>query len=115
MHGLVTLRPSASAAARVLRELFGHISLPFAFRLWDGTTVPVGHGEPPFTVVFKSPESFGALMRDPSPGNFAEAYVSSAVDIEGDLYAAMDVANVVETLRIPLTRKFRLLLGMWTG
>ncbi len=26
-------------------------------------------------------------MRDPSPGNFAEAYVSSAIDLDGDLYS----------------------------
>ena len=46
--------------------------------------------------VIKSPETFIALMRDPSPYNFAEAYVRAGIDLEGDLFGAMEVANAVE-------------------
>ena len=74
----------------------GALPGPFAFRLWDGTEVRLGSGMPVATAVIKSPEAFVRLMRDPSPGNFAEAYVDSAIDLEGDLFATMDVANAVE-------------------
>ena len=32
-------RPTPARAARILRELFGHITAPVAFRLWDGHEV----------------------------------------------------------------------------
>ena len=68
---------------------------------------------PVATAVIKSPEAFVQLMRDPSPGNFAEAYVDSAIDLEGDLFATMAVANAVEDVRLSPTQKVRLFLSMW--
>ena len=94
-------QPTPARAAAILREVFGGLSGPFAFRLWDGTAV------------IKSPEAFVRLMRDPSPGNFAEAYVDSAIDLEGDLFATMDVANAIEEVRLSATQKVRLFLSMW--
>ena len=102
-------QPTAARAASILREVFGGLPGPFAFRLWDGTEVRLGTG----MAVIKSPEAFVRLMRDPSPGNFAEAYVDSAIDLEGDLFATMDVANAVEEVRLSPTQKVRLFLSMW--
>jgi cyclopropane-fatty-acyl-phospholipid synthase len=102
-------RPSAPAAADVLRRVFGHVRAPFAFRLWDGTEVGLGEGPPACTVVVHRPETFARLMDDPSPGHFAEAYVSSQIDIEGDLLAAMGVANEVEDMRLGLRDKLAVL------
>jgi hypothetical protein len=109
------LHPSSAAAARVLREVFGHIQTPFAFRLWDGREVRFGSDRPACTAVIKTPETFLRLVRDPSPNNFAEAYVQSEVDIEGDLFAAMPVANAVEEIRLSPWRKLRLVLALWKG
>jgi hypothetical protein len=52
-------------------------------------------------------------MRDPTPDNFAEAYVDSAMDLEGDLFATMDVANAVEEIRLAPVQKLRIYLSMW--
>jgi hypothetical protein len=52
-------------------------------------------------------------MRDPSPLNFAEAYVEGALDLEGDLFAAMEVANAMEELRLPLRERLRLAVTLW--
>ena len=109
------LRPSPAAAARVLREVFGHIDRAFAFRLWDGREVRLGQSEPLCVAVIKTPETFTRLMRDPTPGNFAEAYVSSGIDLDGDLYSAMEVANAVEGIYLSPLRKLRLLLSLWKG
>ena len=106
-------QPTPARAAAILREVFGGLPWPFAFRLWDGTEVTLGPGMPVATAVIKSPEAFVQLMRDPSPGNFAEAYVDSAIDLEGDLFATMDVANAVEEVRLSPTQKVRLFLSMW--
>jgi hypothetical protein len=108
-------RPSPDCAASILRELFGHIPIPFAFRLWDGREVRGGAGQPVCTAVIKTPETFVRLMRDPTPYNFAVAYVDSAIDLEGDLFAAMEVANAVEEIRLSPVWKVRLLLKLWRG
>lgn len=99
-------------AAGVLRQVFASVQADFAFRLWDGTLVAFGSGEPAFTVAIHTRETFFRLMRDPTPLAFGEAYVESAIDIEGDLFAAMHVAAALEDLRLPLAQRLRLLLSM---
>src|SRR5262249_58024922 len=105
-------RPSPDRAARILGEIFAGIPSAVAFRLWDGREVRFGAGEPVCTAVIKSPDTFLRLVRDPSPYTFAVAYVESAIDLEGDLFAAMDVANVVETIRLSASKKLRLFLSL---
>jgi hypothetical protein len=104
--------PLSQRAAGVLRQVFADVQADFAFRLWDGTAVVFGTGTPAFTVVIPTPETFGRLMRDPTPLTFGEAYIDSALDIEGDLYAAMHVANALESIRLPLSQRLRLLLSI---
>ena len=41
--------------------------------------------------------------------------MESAIDLEGDLFAAMSVANTVEELRVPLLKRARILLSLWKG
>ena len=113
MIGLLTPRPSPPRAAAALRRVFGHIQAPFAFRLWNGEEVRCGHGEPACTAVIKTPETFMRLMRNPTPYTFAEAYVESAIDLEGDLFAAMEVANIVEEIRLTPMQKLRILVSFW--
>jgi hypothetical protein len=112
---IAMFHPNPAGAARVLREVFGHIRAPFAFRLWDGREVRFSSDEPACTAVIKTPETFLRLLRDPSPNTFAEAYVESAIDLEGDLFAAMPVANAVEEIRLSAWRKLRLLLMLRRG
>ena len=87
--------PTPGRAAAILREVFGGLPGAFAFRLWDGQEVRLGTGAPAVIAVIKSPETFLSLIRDPTPYNFAECYVQSRLDLEGDLFQAMDVANAV--------------------
>jgi cyclopropane-fatty-acyl-phospholipid synthase len=110
------VRPRSPArAASILRQVFGGVTSGFAFRLWDGTDVALGTGDPRFTVVVHSPETFARLIRDPTPFNFANAFVESAIDIEGDLFAAMQVADVIEALKLPLALRLRILASLWAA
>jgi cyclopropane-fatty-acyl-phospholipid synthase len=109
------LRPRPHTAAAVLRRVFGRVPASFAFRLWDGTEVRFGTDRPVCVVVIKSQEGFVALMRDPSPGHFAEAYVSGVIDLEGDLYKTMHVANAIEGLRLSAGEKLRIATAMLRG
>ena len=102
----------AYRAASVLRPIFADVHADFAFRLWDGTMVPFGAGPPAFTVVIHTPETFLRLMRDPTPFTFAETFVESAIDIEGDLFATMQVADALEDLHLPLAQRLRLLMAI---
>jgi cyclopropane-fatty-acyl-phospholipid synthase len=104
---------SSRRAAGILRRVFGQVGTGFAFRLWDGSLVELGHGAPVCTAVVHRPETFVRLMRDPSPLNFAEAYVEGALDLEGDLFAAMTVANSIEEIRLPLAERLRLAVSLW--
>jgi hypothetical protein len=105
--------PTPARAALVLRRVFGGLSTSFAFRLWDGQEVRFGPGEPVCTAVIKSPETFLSLIGNPTPYNFAEAYVQSRLDLEGDLFATMEVANAVEGLRLSRLEKLSILLSLW--
>jgi hypothetical protein len=104
--------PGPAVAARILREVFGQVQASFAFRLWDGTEVRFGNDAPVCTAVIKSPEVFMDLMRDPSPGQFAEAYVDGSIDLEGDLYRTMTVANAVEAVRVTPGQRLRIALAL---
>ena len=104
--------PSPRTAAGILRQVFGQVPASFAFRFWDGTEVRLGGGEPVCTAVILSPDTVLDLMRDPSPGNFAEAYVSGRIDLEGDLFKTMEVANAVEALRLTVGQRLRILLSL---
>ena len=104
---------SSRRAAGILKRVFDRVETGFAFRLWDGTLVELGHGVPVCTAVVHRPETFVHLMRDPTPLNFAEAYVAGALDIEGDLFAGMKVADAMEEIRLPLRERLRLYVDLW--
>ncbi|HZP39985.1 MAG TPA: hypothetical protein VFD84_00585 [Candidatus Binatia bacterium] len=107
--------PIRSAAA-LLERIFAPLPVPLGFRLWDGTSVRVGAPgpDPPCTVVFRSPRVFRRLLRRPTPLAFGEAFVGEDIDIEGDIFAAMAVANAVERLRIPLRTRLATLVRLAT-
>jgi hypothetical protein len=77
--------------------------------------VELGPGAPVCTAVVHSPEAFVRLIRDPSPLTFAEAYVDGAIDLEGDLFLAMSVANSMEDVRLSRGDRLRILLTLWRG
>lgn len=113
MLAFLTPTPTPARAAAILRRVFGSLPAAFAFRLWDGQEVGFGSDRPECIAIIKSPETFLSLIRDPSPYNFAEAYVQSRIDLEGDLFRAMEVANVVEDLTVTPFQKLSILLSLW--
>lgn len=116
MRSLVVRRPiSSRRAAEILQRLFGHLSGGVAFRLWDGRPVTFGRDTPVCTAVIHRPETFMRLVRDPSPLGFAEAYVDGAIDIEGDLFAAMSIANAIEGMRVSFADRVKILWALWRG
>jgi hypothetical protein len=105
-------RISSRRAAGILRSVFDHVPTGFAFRLWDGTLVQLGGSAPVCTTVVHHPETFVRLLRDPTPLTFAEAYVEQAIDIEGDLFAAMKIADAMEEIRLSFRDRLRLFVAL---
>ena len=106
---------SSRRAAGILRRVFDKLETGCAFRLWDGTLVELGHGVPVCTAVVHRPDTFVRLMSDPTPLNFAEAYVEGAIDLEGDLFRAMNIADAMEEIRLSVGDRLRILLTLWRG
>lgn len=89
---------AARRARALLTRVFEPTGLPVSFRLWDGTEVDV-RGRAPFALVFHSRRIFRRLLLRPTPLRFGEAYIDGDVDIEGDLFAAMEVGHRLEEIR----------------
>ncbi len=88
----------------VVRRVFGEA--PLRFSLPDGTVLHAPPAPPVATVVVKDRATLWRVLRDPE-AHFGEAYGAGAVDVRGDLVAALDVAYRALTGREPSKRRFR--------
>ena len=84
---------SHSDVASSVRGALGGIAggrlqaLPFTLRFWDGSTL-AGESATPVTVV-RSPRALTYLLRAPNQVGLARAWVTGALDVEGDLEAIL--------------------------
>jgi len=77
--------------------------LPLALRLWDGSEFTSGPpGPPQFRVIVRSPRALGRLARRPTPLRVGQAFIDGALDVEGDLFAAMRLAHRLEDRTAPI-------------
>jgi cyclopropane-fatty-acyl-phospholipid synthase len=93
-------------ATDLISTLFRGYRDAVAVRLWRGDTFFVG-GPPaasraPFVLVFRHPDAVCALILGRDPLRLVEAYFRSDLDIEGDLFAALELKNHLESLPIPI-------------
>jgi cyclopropane-fatty-acyl-phospholipid synthase len=63
--------------------------LPIGLRAYDGSSA--GPVDPPATIVVKSPDAVRRLVTAPGDLGFGRAYVAGDLDIEGDLFAALEL------------------------
>ncbi len=109
-------RVSARRAAAILERVFGRVATGFAFRLWDGTPRPARRRRRPCARPSSiAPRRSSVSCTIPRPLEFAEAYVDGAIDIEGDLFAAMRIADAMEDIRLSRGDRLRILLALWRG
>ncbi|HEX9530068.1 MAG TPA: class I SAM-dependent methyltransferase [Acidimicrobiales bacterium] len=91
--GLATV---ADVVAPVIRAFIG-ADPPFAFRFWDGSEVGPGTAAATgaATVVVHGPEAIRRILFAPNELGLGRAYVAGELDIEGDVYAALDLRAYV--------------------
>ena len=75
----------------------------FAVRYWDGTREQPAI-EAPFTLVIRRPSALRDMLLPPTELSIIESYLTGAVDVEGDLGAAIALGDAINSrLKAPAT------------
>lgn len=83
---------SAERIAPVLSDLLGG-ELPVRLRCWDGSEI--GPSEAATVVVLRRRRALRTLLWQPDELGLGRAYVSGDLEVEGDIYAALDVPGLL--------------------
>ena len=68
--------------------------VPLRLRGWDGSEAGDAHGDA--TLVLRNPDALRRLLWSPNELGLVRAYVSGDLDFEGDIFAALDLPDVIE-------------------
>ena len=101
----------AERAAGIVQRVFRDYPGSMAVRLCDGQMLAFGGGAPEFTLVFRESRLVRELILTRDPLRMAEAYFLGKVDVEGDLYAALQLKNYLQSLRLSAAEKAAFLSG----
>ena len=108
MHAISSEKSVEEKARHVLSEIFAGCRLDnLAVRLWDGTAWP---DERPRAAVLalNHPESLGRMFSPGTEVGLAEAYLHNDYDIEGDIEAAFEIADLLLARRPDWRKKLKL-------
>jgi cyclopropane-fatty-acyl-phospholipid synthase len=83
--------------ADLLRDVVGD-DLPVGFRLYDGSRL--GPDPAPVTIVVRSPDALRRIVQSPGELGFGRAYVAGDIDIDGDVYAALEVRDKLPEVKL---------------
>ena len=86
----------------ILTEMLGD-DLPVRVRAYDGTDF--GPPDAPATLVVRSPDALRRIVTAPGELGFARAYVAGDLDVEGDIYAALDLHDRLPDVRLHARRR----------
>ena len=98
--------------AQMYRLLVGPDS-PVALRAYDGSET--GPSDPVATIVFNTPQALQYIATAPSDLGLARAYVTGALDVEGDLHAGIVELAKVDVRGIPTADKIALVKAVGPG
>lgn len=101
--------PVAATVTDIIRRMFRRHAGSMAVRLWNGETIHIGKRMPQFTLAFRSPVAFRDAMLSGSPLQLANAYFSGALDVDGDLYRALELQRDFGGPALRLTEKLWIL------
>ena len=99
---------SPAKAAQILREIFASLDCGFSVRLWDGSEIRLGRQTLPVTVVVPSVKSFKRILLNPEAAEFAEGYSDGDIDIVGDLFEVMKVADSMDGVDLSFWGKLKI-------
>ena len=90
-----TAAVEVESTLKILGDLFAHSTLEkVSFRLWEGTLWP--DAEPrQATIVLKHARALHSMFAAGTEKGLAEAFLNDAFDVEGDIEAACELADVL--------------------
>lgn len=101
----------ARRANEILARLFCNYPRSLAIRLWNGETLGIGNGAPEFTLVFRRPAPLRDLVLGRGAVRLADAHFRGEVDVEGNLYAALELKDYFAALRLSVRDRIVLALN----
>ena len=105
-------RRSQRHAAAVLERIFAAVEPGLRYRLWDGSEGSVGRPDGSFTLVIRDPGTFRETFGSTNTQVMAEAFVDGRIDVDGDLFAALRVANQLEDLDLGVVDKLGIFIDL---
>jgi len=78
----------------IMHGLLGE-DFPLRLRAWDGSEA--GPVDSPATLVLRTPRALRRFLWSPDELGLGRAYVSGDIDIEGDLYAALSLPDLLSS------------------
>ncbi len=93
-------RTAAHTARPILERIFRDAKPGIRCRLWDGSEVCVGSPLASFTLTVNGPDAFRRCFGSGNTRAMAECFVERGLDVEGDLFDALRVANQLEDLSL---------------
>jgi hypothetical protein len=99
-------------AERILTRLLGGLEPGVRVRLWEGSELTFGAPGSPFTLVIRDRKTFRRVFRSTRTRALAEAFVENRVDVEGDLFAALRLAGLIEGRRLRLRDRLAILRAL---
>jgi cyclopropane-fatty-acyl-phospholipid synthase len=72
--------------------------LPIGFRAYDGSRA--GPADAPATLVLRSPDALRRIVTAPGELGFGRAYVAGDLDVEGDIFAALELRHRLPALHL---------------
>ena len=96
-HRSVRSSPPEKGVAQVIAGLLG-ADLPIALRAYDGSRV--GPDPAPATIVLHSPDALRRIVTAPGELGLSRAYVGGDLDLEGDMFAVLELRRQLEGLDV---------------
>ena len=90
---MITAPSVAEQITPLVETLLGTGELPVGIRCWDGSRL--GRTESSADVVLRSPKALRYLLYSPNELGFGRAYVSGELDIEGDIFEALRLRDLL--------------------
>jgi cyclopropane-fatty-acyl-phospholipid synthase len=96
-RGAVLATIEGMRVSNLIESLLGS-DLPVAFRAYDGSAS--GPADAPATVVLRSPNAIRRIVTAPGELGIGRAYVAGDLDLEGDVFAALDLRHRMPNLTL---------------
>ncbi len=85
------------SVADLLSDVLGD-QVPVVFRAYDGSSF--GPSDARTTIVVRSPDALRRIVTAPDELGFGRAYVAGELEVDGDIFDVMAVANYIEELAL---------------